>query len=219
MQGSRHRVGVLPSSDFRRLQRYYDPVRLLARPRRLDYRLVRRVAVAPPPTRSPVFNAFLLRRAVPATPESASVHRLSTFPRRVASARLRGARPPRFRHGATSGFAARYGPSRRSRWLAPQRHSGPASAGRLTTSRRGPRYPTAQRFIGVGSFHPTRNAPLSRRTVICGWLFTACRSRRARNTTPRRSWPTRESSGSRPTRCDRRHPSEPQTGDASNRRR
>jgi len=27
-------------------------------------------------------------------------------------------------------------------------------------SRREPRYPTAQHLIGVGSFHPTRNAPL-----------------------------------------------------------
>jgi predicted nuclease of predicted toxin-antitoxin system len=32
--------------------------------------------------------------------------------------------------------------------------------GRLTTSRREPRYPIAQQFIGVGSSHPTRYAPL-----------------------------------------------------------
>src|SRR6266508_115660 len=52
-------------------------------------------------------------------------------------------------YGATSGFAARYGPSLRSRRVAARRRPGPASAGRLAATRRGPRYPNA-RFIRGG---------------------------------------------------------------------
>ena len=66
---------------------------------------------------------------------------------------------------ATSRFAARYGPRLRNRRFANRRYTGPASAGYLATSRRGPRYPIAQWFIGVGPFHPTRNTPLGARTI------------------------------------------------------
>ena len=47
------------------------------------------------------------------------MHWLSTFPRRAAFAGLREARPPPYRYEATSGFAARYGPSLCSHRFAP----------------------------------------------------------------------------------------------------
>ena len=107
-----------------------------------------------------MFNAFLSSRAVPATPEErvgASAEHLPD------ASRLR----PLCRGSAssctleaTSEFAPRYGPRFRSRRIATRQHPGSASAGLLTVSRREPGYPIAQRFIGVGSFHPTRNAPL-----------------------------------------------------------
>jgi len=112
-----------------------------------------------------VFDVFLSSRAVPATPgerlgalaehlpETCDLRRGfrgSTSPIRLTRLHL-GLLRVTARDFAAGGLPA-------------NRHPGPASAGYLTASRRGPRYPTAQRFIGVGSFHPTRNTPLSRRT-------------------------------------------------------
>jgi hypothetical protein len=114
----------------------------------------------PRPARSPVFSAFLSPRAVPATPEGRPGASAEHLPEACGLRPLCRGSAPSCSLEATSGFATRYGPWFRNRPLASQRHAGPASAGRLTTSRRGPRYPIAQRFIGVGSSHPTRNAPL-----------------------------------------------------------
>ena len=114
--------------------------------------------------RSPVFNAFLSSRAVPATPEERFGALAEHLPEACCLRPLCRGSASSCTLEATSGFATRYGPCFRNRPLASGRRAGPASAGHLTTSRRGPRYPLAQRFRGVGSFHPTRNAPLSRRT-------------------------------------------------------
>jgi hypothetical protein len=112
-----------------------------------------------------VFSMFLSSRAVPATPgerlgasaehfpETCGLHvdlRRSASPLKLTRLHL-GSLRATARDFAASGLPTDW-------------HSGPASAGHLTTSRRGPRYPIAQRFIGVGSSHPTRNTPLSRRT-------------------------------------------------------
>lgn len=162
MQGSHHRVRALPSSRFHRLHWYYGPVRLLARPRRLDCRLGRRVCRRSRHRRGlPCSTRSCLRRAVPVTPEERlgaltehlpEAYGLRQNPRGSASSlivtRLRlGLLRATARRIATGGSPA-------------HRHPGPASAGGLTTSRREPRFPIAQHFIGVGSFHPTRNAPL-----------------------------------------------------------
>jgi hypothetical protein len=112
-----------------------------------------------------VFSAFRSSRAVSVTPGERRGASTEPLPAACCLRPLtRGSASPLF-YGATSEFAARYGPRFRSRTPAGARPTGPASAGCLATPRRGPRYPTAQRFIGVGSFHPTRNAPLSRRTA------------------------------------------------------
>jgi len=118
------------------------------------------------PARSPVFNVFRSSRAVPATPEERLGASTEHLPEACCLRQIiRGSASP-VPYGATSGFAVRYSPRLRNRRPAGRRYAGPASAGRLTTSRRGPRYPIAQRLIGVGSFHPTRNTPLSRRTIM-----------------------------------------------------
>ena len=59
---STHLSTSLPSA-------HYDPLRRLARQRASTAVLCALLAVPPPRARPPVFNAFLLRRAVPATPE------------------------------------------------------------------------------------------------------------------------------------------------------
>ena len=99
-QGSRHRVGALPSDSFRRLRGYYGPVRLLARPRRLGCRLVRRVAVAIRAPRGLPCSTRSCHRVPSLLPRrGTSVHRLSTFPRRAAFAHFVEARPPMFFRG------------------------------------------------------------------------------------------------------------------------
>lgn len=111
-----------------------------------------------------MFSVLRSPRAVPATPEERLGASAEHLPEACCLRPLcRGSASP-CSHEATSEFATRYGPRLRNHPLASGRHTGPASAGHLTTSRRGPSYPIAQRFIGVGSFHPTRNTPLSRRT-------------------------------------------------------
>ena len=94
--------GPFPPAAFTAFRGYYGPVRLLARPRRLDCRLGRRVAGAtrtarglPCSTRSGRHVPSLLPR------RSASVHRLSTFPRRAAFAHFVEARPP---HASLRGY-------------------------------------------------------------------------------------------------------------------
>jgi hypothetical protein len=114
--------------------------------------------------RSPVFSAFRSSRAVPATPEERLGASAEHLPEACGLRPLCRGSASSLSYEATSGFAARYGPRFRSCRIAIRQYSGSASAGHLTVSRREPRYPTAERFIGVGSFQPTRNAPLSRRT-------------------------------------------------------
>jgi len=112
-----------------------------------------------------VFSMFLSSRAVPATPGErlgASAERLPEpcglrIILRCSASPLKFTRLHLSLLRATARDFAAGG-------LPTPRHTGPASAGCLAASRRGPRYPIAQRFIGVGSFHPTRNTPLSRRT-------------------------------------------------------
>jgi len=86
---------------------------------------------------------------------SVLVHRLSTFPRRAAFAHAvrRSASPFKLTrlhlsslHATARGFAAG--------GLLSNRPSGPASAGCLTTPRRGPRYSTAQRLWKWAPFIP-----------------------------------------------------------------
>ena len=112
-----------------------------------------------------MFSMFLSSRAVPATPGErlgASAERLPEpcglrIILRCSASPLKFTRLHLSLLRATARDFAAGG-------LPTPRHTGPASAGCLAASRRGPRYPIAQRFIGVGSFHPTRNTPLSRRT-------------------------------------------------------
>ena len=108
-----------------------------------------------------MFSMFLSSRAVPATPGERLGASTEHLPETCSLRAIlrRSASPPwltRLRlsslRATARGFAAGGLPT--------SRHAGPASAGHLATSRRGPRFPTAQRFIGVGSFHPTRNTPL-----------------------------------------------------------
>jgi hypothetical protein len=112
-----------------------------------------------------VFSMFLSSRAVPATPGERLGASAEPFPETCGlHVDLRRSASPlkltRLHLGSLRATARDFAAS----GLPTDRHSGPASAGHLTTSRRGPRYPIAQRFIGVGSSHPTRNTPLSRRT-------------------------------------------------------
>jgi len=136
-----------------------------------------------------VFSMFLSSRAVPATPGERLGASTEHLPETCSLRAIlrRSASPPwltRLRlsslRATARGFAAGGLPT--------SRHAGPASAGHLATSRRGPRFPTAQRFIGVGSFHPTRNTPLhgAPKCALPGYVagLTVRHSRR-------RSWPLR----------------------------
>ena len=114
----------------------------------------------PAPARSPVFSACRSPRAVPATPEESLGASAEHLPETCSLRPVNRGSASSILYGATSGFAARYGPWFRSRSSADARHAGPASTGCLAASRRGPRYPLAQRFVGVGSFHPTRHTLL-----------------------------------------------------------
>ncbi len=173
-QESPLRVRVLPSRGFHRVPRYYDPVRLLNPPRRLDCRLVHRVCEGHSQRtevsrvqRVPVITCR------PCYPGGARrCVWLSTFPTRMAFAHFVEARPPhvtstRLRLSSLRATARRL----RSCRIAIRQHPGSASAGPLTVSRREPGYPMAQRLIGVGSFHPTRNAPLhgAHKVELAGW--------------------------------------------------
>ena len=111
-----------------------------------------------------MFNAFRSSRAVPATPEERVGASAEHLPDACCLRPLCRGSASSCTLEATSEFASRYGPRLRNRRIASRQHPGSASAGPLTASRREPGYPMAQRLIGVGSFHPTRNAPLSRRT-------------------------------------------------------
>jgi hypothetical protein len=112
-----------------------------------------------------VFSAYLSSRAVPATPGERLGASAEHLPETCG---LRAA----FRHSASPTELTRLHLSSLratardfvAGGLPTSRHPGPASAGRLTASRRGPHYSTAQQFVEVGSFHPTRYAPLARRT-------------------------------------------------------
>ena len=134
-----------------------------------------------------MFNVSLLPRAVPATPGerlgASAVPLPETCGLRVVF--RRSASPPQLTRlhlgslrATARGFAAGGLPT--------DRQPGPASAGYLTTSRRGPRYPTAQRFIGVGSSHPTRYTPLARRTKT-PLRSPSCRRRGRPTRSPHRS--------------------------------
>jgi hypothetical protein len=107
-----------------------------------------------------VFNAFLSSRAVPATPEERFGALTEHLPEACCLRPLCRGSASSCTLEATSRFAARYGPRFRSRRIAARRHPGSASTGHLAASRREPGYSIAQSLIEVGSFHPTRNAPL-----------------------------------------------------------
>jgi ribosomal protein L37AE/L43A len=107
-----------------------------------------------------VFNAFLSSRAVPATPEERFGAPTEHLPEACCLRPLCRGSASSCTLEATSRFAARYGPRFRSRRIAARRHPGSASTGHLAVSRREPGYSIAQSLIEVGSFHPTRNAPL-----------------------------------------------------------
>ena len=108
-----------------------------------------------------MFSAFLSPRAASATPEERLGALAEHLPETYGLRQLtRGSASSSIPNEATAEFAARCGPWLRGAMSADTAHAGPASAGGLATSRRGPGYPIAQQFIGVGSFHPTRNAPL-----------------------------------------------------------
>jgi len=105
-----------------------------------------------------VFSAFFSRRAVPDTPRERGGF-FETAHRMMPSPNHERLGPSACAYEATSGFAARYGPSLRSRRLAAvgipvpllldvSRHH----AGNLATRMLDP--------SEVGSFHPTKNAPL-----------------------------------------------------------
>ena len=138
----------------------------------------------PAPARSPVFSACRSPRAVPATPEESLGASAEHLPETCSLRPVNRGSASSILYGATSGFAARYGPWFRSRSSADARHAGPASTGCLAASRRGPRYPLAQRFVGVGSFHPTRHTLLHgahslQLSVRRGWRTAGRPARRA----------------------------------------
>ena len=117
-----------------------------------------------------MFNAFLSSRAVPATPEERFGALTEHLPEACCLRPLCRGSASSCTLEATSGFAARYGPRFRSRRIAARRHPGSASTGHLAASRREPGYSIAQSLIEVGSFHPTRNAPLhgAHKVVLVG---------------------------------------------------
>jgi len=111
-----------------------------------------------------VFSAFLSRRAVPDTPGERDGF-FETAHRGLPSPNPERLGPSTCVYEATSGFAARYGPSLRSRRLA---NVGILASLLLDTSRRhaGGLATLMLDSCEVGSFHPMRNAPLPRRTSI-----------------------------------------------------
>ena len=173
----------------------------------------------PAPARSPVFSACRSPRAVPATPEESLGASAEHLPETCSLRPVNRGSASSILYGATSGFAARYGPWFRSRSSADARHAGPASTGCLAASRRGPRYPLAQRFVGVGSFHPTRHTLLhgahSRELSIRrGWRTAGRPARRAGAGAPAARFPARWGGGA--TRRDKCFLA-PRTGGAAGR--
>ena len=165
-------AGVASSSRAPSLQRLSPPSSVLrARPTPRPARAPRLAALSarsrslPAPVEVSRVQRFLSRRAVPDTPGERG-RLLRDCP--IASC----LRPNHERLGlstcvyeATSGFAARYGPSLRSRRLAAVDIQAPLL---LDASRHhaGDRATRMLDSSEAGSFHPAKNAPLPRRTMI-----------------------------------------------------
>ena len=115
-----------------------------------------------------MFSAFLSRRAVPATPEERGGASAEHLPAACCLRPItRGSASP-VPYGATSGFAARYGPSLRSRRLA----SHPTYWSRFCWMPRditqGTALPYCSAFHRGGLLSSHKERAASRRTVICG---------------------------------------------------
>jgi len=152
LQGSHRRARPLPSSDFRRLRRYYGPVRLLADPIALACGLARSVAVATRVGRGLPCSARPCRGVPSLLPRRSGPERRRALLRSVLPS------PTYWRLGLPDtlrGYiwvrCALQPVASQPRDCSPRR-AGPASAGRLATPRRGPGYLIARLLSGQAPF-------------------------------------------------------------------